>query len=309
MKKERILCVGVLCALLGMFGARQAPAETVADRSNVVIVLDGSGSMGQSMTGTATRRLDAARGALKAVFKQVPMETYIGLLVFSSGTADSPWVYPLGPRDDAVLTAAIDKPQPGGPTPLGAFIKMGADKLLEQRTAQHGYGSFRLLIVTDGEATDPELVDEYFPDVISRGIIVDVIGLDLPTTHTLAARAHSYRAADDPASLQRAIAEVFAELDGAGTDAAGEEAFDEIAPIPGEVAVAMLKALSSSGNEPVGQVKRSAGPLGTPTPRPVPTPASATSTSQDPKPVIMLFAAVVVFIVLFRIVRAARETS
>jgi len=92
------------------------------------------------------------------------------LLVFSAKGVETDWLYPLGPRDDAKLMQAIDRPQPGGGTPLGAYLKKGTDRLLEERAKQFGYGTFRLLVVTDGEAGDKELVERYTPEVIARGI-------------------------------------------------------------------------------------------------------------------------------------------
>jgi hypothetical protein len=139
---------------------------------------------------------------------------------------------------------------------LGAYLKKGADRLLEERARQFGYGTFRLLVVTDGEAGDQKLVERFTPEVIARGITVDVIGVAMDQRHTLATRVHSYRSANDPASLTRAIAEVFGEIGGRGRDVAGAEAFAELQPIPSEVAQAMIQALSASGNQPIGERPR-----------------------------------------------------
>ncbi len=228
------------------------PAEETLHQDNVMIVLDASGSMDERMAGNV-RKIDAAKKALIAVLDQVPPDTHIGLLVFSARNLRNDYVYPLGPRHDARLRQAILQPQPGGNTPLGAYIKKGADLLLEQRAKQRGYGTYRLLIVTDGESTD-QLVDPYLPDVLARGIIVDVIGVNMKADHTLATKVHSYRRADDPASLQRAVAEVFAEVSDKDTGAADESLLAEIAAIPEEMAAAMVQALSNTiaDNQPIG---------------------------------------------------------
>ena len=42
---------------------------------------------------------------------------------------------PLGPRNDAALMRRLDRVQPGGGTPLGSYIKKGADRLLAERAA------------------------------------------------------------------------------------------------------------------------------------------------------------------------------
>ncbi|MBN2430514.1 MAG: VWA domain-containing protein [Acidobacteria bacterium] len=227
--------------------------QAAVDDHNVVIVLDASGSMGGKMPGSSVMKMDAAKSALKQVIREVPWDTNIGLLVFSAGNLDVDWVYPLGPRNDDKLLAAIDRPEPFGGTPLGEYLKMGADRLLKQRAEQYGYGTYRLLVVTDGEAGDPDMVERFVPEIIARGIIIDVIGVDMAGQHTLATKVHSYRSADNPGALKTAIADVFAEVAAAGTDGFGEDAFAVIEPIPQEMAVSMLKALSSSGNQPIGE--------------------------------------------------------
>lgn len=256
MKARRSLSAGALCALVsfsaGLFAGPGARAQDVY-HDNVVIILDASGSMDARMRGTSMRKIDAAKSALKEVMKRVPETTHIGLLVFSGRSRGRDWSYPLGPRDKARLDSAIGAARPSGGTPLGRYIKKGADRLLEERRKQLGYGTYRLLVVTDGEADDVSLVEKYTPDVVARGITVDVIGVDMNARHTLATKVHSYRSANDPSSLKKAIAEVFAEISAGGGGAAeDEEAFEVLAPIPAALAGAMIKALSTSGNHPIG---------------------------------------------------------
>jgi Mg-chelatase subunit ChlD len=255
-----------------------ASAQEAVD--NVVIVLDASGSMAGRLPGSNMDKMTAAKAALKQVLKSVPESTHIGLLVFSARGVETDWIYPLGPRDDARLMQAIDRPQPGGGTPLGAYLKKGSDRLLQERAKQFGYGTFRLLVVTDGEAGDQELVERYTPEVIARGIKVDVIGVAMNQRHTLATRVHSYRSANDPASLQRAVAEVFGEIGGSGNDVAtSAEAFAELKPIPAAVAQAMIQALSASGNQPIGEQPRSKPP-------PVPNAGAQMPPANSPPPLV-----------------------
>lgn len=247
---RKLLSRLLACVAASLLAVAPATAQEAAD--NVVIVLDASGSMSGKLKGTDLSRMEAAKSALKEVLRQITPTTRVGLLVFSAKDLRDSWVFPLGPRDDARLNTAIDRLQPGAGTPLGEFIKYGADRLLEERKKQFGYGTYRLLVVTDGEANDQILVERYTPDVISRGIIMDVIGVGMDTRHTLATKAHSYRSANDPAALKQAIQAVFAELGAGAKDTAGEDAFAVIAPLPLEVAQAALLALATSGNEPIG---------------------------------------------------------
>ena len=212
---------------------------------NVIVVVDASGSMGTPMGGTD--RMSVAREALKQVLGQVPESTHIGVLVFPRGD----WVYPLGSRAEQRLNTAIDSIRSGGGTPLGSYMKRGADALLKARKKQFGYGTYRLLVVTDGEANDRNLVEGYTPDIISRGITIDVIGVDMESEHTLATKVHTYRSADNPDSLRQAITEVFAEVSSADTGQTDEDAFELIADLPKQTASEMLKSLSTTGNDPI----------------------------------------------------------
>jgi uncharacterized protein YegL len=248
MKRFAIIIIGLLL-LVQVLSAQEVYVD------NVVIILDASGSMSGVMSGTGIKKITSAKAAIKEVLKTIPGNTQIGLLVFG-GRANG-WVYQLGPRDDAKLLQAVSGLSAKGGTPLGAYMKMGADRLLKVRESQYGYGSYRLLIVTDGEADDEDLVARYTPDIISRGIIMDVIGVDMAHDHALATKAHSYRRANDPASLKRAIQEVFAEVGKSADAQSGESAFEELDGLSNEMALKIISALISSGNHPIGGSSKS----------------------------------------------------
>ncbi len=241
----------IIIAAVALAGVPVLADSLITD--NIIIVLDASGSMNNDMKGSGVKKMDAAKDALKATLNNLPENAQVGLLVFSAQNLDDDWVYPLSPPDMDQLLEAVYKPFPGGKTPLGAYIKKGADRLLEERERQYGYGTFRLLVVTDGEAGDPRKLERFVPEAIARGITIDVIGVDMAGTHTLATKVHSYRSANDPESLARAVAQVFAEIGDTTTGDTGEDAFDELADLPEELASAMLTALSTTQNMPLGQ--------------------------------------------------------
>jgi hypothetical protein len=246
------LAAASLVVLSGRPAKAQAPGVGQS-QDNIIIVLDASGSMRQTMRGSNQSRMEAAKLALRTVLKDVPANTNVGLLVFS-GNLRNDWVYPLGPVDPQRLNQAIGRPQPAGGTPLGAYLKKGADALLKQRRQQQGFGTYRLLVVTDGEATDPELVEAYLPDVMSRGLTVDVIGVDMAQQHALATRVHSYRRADNPEQLVTAVSDVLAEVGGGDSGQASQEDFEVIAPLPDTLAAEMLAALARpAGDHPIGE--------------------------------------------------------
>jgi uncharacterized protein YegL len=226
--------------------------------SAVVIILDGSGSMTEIFHGVS--RMDAAKSALKTVLKTLPNDTELGLLVFASqqGGQDGPWAYPLGARQDNVLMPAIDRVSPGGRTPLGEYIKYGADALLENRDRNLGYGTYRLLVVTDGQASDSSKMELFAPEVVDRGIVLDVIGVDMERSHTLKQMATSYRAADRPEELEEAVREVLAEVSFGADATADAELFATLEGLPDGFAMATIESLTSGtqNNHPIGYVPK-----------------------------------------------------
>jgi hypothetical protein len=294
--------------LAGLWAAPLGQAQ-VQVTDNVVVVVDASGSMGAPMGGST--RMSVAKDALKQVLEQIPDTTHVGILVFPRGN----WVYPLGPRKESMLAGAIDSIQSGGATPLGDYIKRGADALLKARRKQFGYGTYRLLVVTDGEATDRGKVEAFTPDIISRGITIDCIGVEMASRHTLATKVHSYRNANDPESLKQAISEVFAEVASGDAGPGGENAFELIADLPEATASAMLKSLSTSGNQPIGEgpSMRAADP---PSPSPAPSYSGGTTSSQstsgeEDNPLVFLCAALCVLgvpgLVIYAIVKGKNK--
>ncbi len=228
-------------------------AENGVHTDNIIVILDASGSMKDKFRGDETKsKMDAAKEALQEVLAKIPDGTNIGVLVFSGRNVPNEWVYPLGPKDTNKLIEAINRPEPEGGTPLGRYIRIGANRLLEQREKQYNYGNYRLLIVTDGEAQDAEKVTKYTPEILNRQLRVDVIGVDMSTDHQLAQEADSYRKADNPGELVAAVSQILAETGGTATDVGGEEAFDDIAPLTTEIALDLIQRITTpASNEAI----------------------------------------------------------
>lgn len=219
---------------------------------NVVVVLDDSGSMRDRMRTENGRieRMDAAKRALLEVLNNLPPQTNVGVLALNTRVDGSNWIVPLGSVDRSQWEANIDSIRADGGTPLGEFMRTAADELLVARGSQI-YGTYRLLVVTDGEANDAGLVESYLPQILSRGLIVDVIGVDMSDEHSLAARAHSYRSAVDDASLKQAISEVFAET--SADDQNAQDDFELIAGLPDGFAETALATLTRTSHEPLAE--------------------------------------------------------
>ena len=229
------LFFSIFCAL--------APLSFAGD--SVVIVLDDSGSMNERMSG-GVRRIDAAKNAIKVILKQFPVDTKLGLLLLNGDRAKNHWAIPLQLLSVSQAVGRVESVNADGGTPLGDRMREGADALLQLREKQI-YGNYRLLIVTDGEANDAKLLSLYLPDVLSRGLMVDAIGVDMKQNHSLATRVHSYRRADDAQALSQAVQEVFAEkADSSGANSTAD--FDLLQALGDETAREALGALSKPNN-------------------------------------------------------------
>jgi hypothetical protein len=218
---------------------------------NVVIVLDNSGSMQFKLRDNKNlTRMDAAKIALINVVSNLPNDTKLGIVLLNGQWNPDKWLVPLKILDKKYTTTQIKSFHPNGGTPLGGCMKTGTDVLLDLRKNEQ-YGPYRLLVVTDGEATDPALVESYLPDIMSRGIIVDCIGVDMVENHSLATKVNNYRKGNNPEQLAKAISATFAETSN-GKDA--EEDFKLLDSIPDGMAPKLLIALGQVGNHPIGEV-------------------------------------------------------
>ncbi|MCG9132371.1 VWA domain-containing protein [Candidatus Poribacteria bacterium] len=247
----------ILLLSLLIFSVQICSADDDIHKDNIVVILDASGSMQDKFSGDRTKsKMEAAKAALQEVLANIPDGTQIGLLVFSGANIHNEWVYPLGPKDTQKLIAAIRLPQPSGDTPLGKYIRIGANRLLEQREKQYNYGNYRLLVVTDGEASDADQVKHYTPEILNRQIRIDVIGVDMKTDHMLANVVDSYRKADNPGELVAAVSQILAETGDAGTDVGAEDAFEYIAPLSPEIAADLIQQLTTPPSNTSIEVKR-----------------------------------------------------
>ena len=233
--------------------SREAPAVT---RPNVMVVLDASGSMNERMPGSRESKMAVATDALVKVLGTVPPGTDVGVIVFSGSgkPGGRDLVLPLGPLDPgklAALSATLANIRGNGGTPLDTYLKQGADLLLAAREGQLGYGTYRLLVVTDGEADRPKLVDAIVPDVLSRGVGIDVVGVAMNDRITLAERANSYRTAGDEAALMRAVGQTFAEVSAGAGDEAGAD-FGLVAALPDDAAAPLIDAMTRQKSGKVG---------------------------------------------------------
>ena len=240
--------------------ARPAAQESSTVSPVVVIVLDDSGSMRDKMRTDQGKepRIQVAQRALKKLVEQLPDNTQLGLLLMNGARNEGGWLVPLGPLEKGKTIALIDQVRADGGTPLGRSMKIAMDQLLAARTSKP-IGDYRLIVVTDGEATDANVLNQFLPEIVARGIVVDAIGVDMKSDHTLASKSHTYRRANDAASFESALVEIFAESSQSQVDDGGSSDFDLIAALPDEFASEALAALSSMANQPIGLENESSG--------------------------------------------------
>ena len=218
-------------------------AQEVIDR--VVVVFDNSGSM-------SGKKETYAKEALKTVISNVDSSTHVGVVLLNTNSINRDnWLIPLGPvQNDFAIK--VDTILVGGGTPLSDAVKIGADQLLTERSANH-YGKYRLLVVTDGRANNENATKSYCRDISSRGLLLDIIGVEMPNRAAKFYKevAQSYRDAEDKESLNQAIKEALAETDlsdkGASEDYELTSAFAD-----GVDVYQVLNSIGDSGNHPIG---------------------------------------------------------
>lgn len=222
-------------------------SSTTFAAQKVVVVVDDSGSMLDRMRYERIRKMDAAKQSLRVVLEKLPADAEVGVLALNRG-----WVMPFQTIDRRQLESQVNRLRASGGTPLGMRMREATDKLLELRS-KDPYGDYRLLVVTDGEASDQGLLDAILPDIMARNFVVDVIGVDMESEHSLATAVTAYRRADDPSSLEEAIAESLAESDESDL-VGGESDFELIAGLPVEIAPVLISSLTTANNAPIGEV-------------------------------------------------------
>jgi len=222
MLSSRLLAC-VVSLLVALVAGAQSQTETprpaphvgaAALTRNFYFIFDGSGSMSESLNKQCKgdrrfgSRLEGAKWAVERFLPLMPRDVYLGLWVFdASGNSERVL---LGPDNRDTFLAEVQKTRAGGNTPLTESIEQGVNRLVAQRDKQLGYGEFRLIVVTDGQATGrplPQAVDY----ARERHIPIYTIGLCIGEKHELRKYSVSYRAADSIEALKQGLEETLAE--------------------------------------------------------------------------------------------------
>jgi uncharacterized protein YegL len=211
---------------------------------NVVVLLDTSGSMDERIGNVS--KMKAAQEALCGVVDRAGPNMHIGVITFQG------WIANLGPVNKESLKQAIRATRASGGTPLGKYIKDAGDALIEARKRDKGLGTFTLVIATDGEATDGDLMDKNIVHCKARGLVIKTIGVGMKDDHALAKSSKVYMRANDPESLKNALNVAVAEV-GGGDGSVSDEDFRTIAPLDPKLCGHVITALTSPSDTAIGE--------------------------------------------------------
>ena len=125
---------------------------------NILLIFDGSGSMGEAKCSKNENKIDVARRAVKEWSATVPPDANLGLVTFYNRSQGIVFKE-LGVGNREELIQSIDAIVPGGKTPLTDAFKQSFLMLEKQAQQQLGYGEYTIVVVTDGIANNPGRLD------------------------------------------------------------------------------------------------------------------------------------------------------
>lgn len=157
--------------------------------TNNMIVLDMSGSMGESgCAGEHATRADAAKSALLTWISANPGDN-VGLIAFNSNAGPELWHgLGAGAGHGQAVVATIQSLWPDAGTPLSTAMAMAEDELRAQYVRQNGSGTYRMIVITDGQASDGFNPSEVVHDIASNPanpIELHTIGFCIRGDHSL----------------------------------------------------------------------------------------------------------------------------
>jgi Mg-chelatase subunit ChlD len=167
-----------------------------------IIVLDDSGSM--------EARIDQAKAAVIQAVSQFPPESMVGVISLNSGVVSE--VVPAA-KASALLPQQLGKVSARGGTPLGVRLDDAAKILAKEAGQQRGFGVFRILVTTDGAASDNDRLKQAVSKILSKTPIeLATIGIGIGKGHALNVPGFtSYVSVDGVEGLASALAAAAAE--------------------------------------------------------------------------------------------------
>jgi len=158
----------------------QLAANPMAD--NYLLMLDTSGSMGESVCKGDEQKITAAKRAVKAFFRNLGPDVNVGLYTFSDGIRE---VMSLGKHRAVDFDSNVDALRARGGTPLRQALETSERLLRKAAQGQGGYGSYNLVLITDGQSSDGEPYEEARNIAQTTAIAINAVGFCTGAGHSL----------------------------------------------------------------------------------------------------------------------------
>ncbi len=205
-------------AKAAMWGTQAAdradgPLPDNATADNYYIIFDGSGSMNKRECTNGETKLDVAKEALAQWLRVVPASANVGLFAFDQkGASERIAMKTNGAAHGQALLELVRNINAGGNTPLGAAMGSALEALGAQAARAHGYGQYHIVVVTDGYASDTDLLRQVSRSIYDTPIIVHTIGFCIGERHVLnQPDLMIYVSANSPEQLAQGLENVLAE--------------------------------------------------------------------------------------------------
>lgn len=217
-QKSTIAAPTTPIAKAALWGSRAAdradgPLPDNATADNYYIIFDGSGSMNKRECTNGDTKLDVAKEAVARWLRSVPDSANVGLFAFDeNGASERVPMKRNAAAHGQELLDLIGGITAGGKTPLGAAMGTALEALGSQAVWAHGYGQYHIVVVTDGFASDTDLLKKVSQRIYDTPIIVHTIGFCIGETHVLnQPDLMIYVSANSPDQLAQGLENVLAE--------------------------------------------------------------------------------------------------
>lgn len=167
-KKINLLVLVVLLSCSSLYAQ-----EDITLKNNIIIIFDNSGSMRAGIPSRIVR----AKRATKKFISDIPDNYNLGINILNGG-----YIFPLQTFNNQALLEAkkyIDNINADGSTPIANSLKEMLEVMVKQKKYQAGYGSYTIVIVTDGRADNPYKMFKEVDNIIDKGIMINTIGIDI----------------------------------------------------------------------------------------------------------------------------------
>jgi Ca-activated chloride channel homolog len=161
----------------------ELPDSLVEPEIAIVLVLDASGSMGDSVLGSSKSKQRVANDAAAAAVQTLDKQDLVGVIKF---TMSHDVIVPLGENTNAKRTASrIRSISPGGGTAIGPALREAGRQLSRVKAkAKH------IIVLSDGQSVDAEELPNLSSALAQQGVSVSTIAVgdeaDVETMRTIA---------------------------------------------------------------------------------------------------------------------------